>query len=626
MSLTRKFFSYIFFPALAIGTGIFITAFLLNSFQVGALSLRSDLGNSKRSDLKKVNIETISATPASTVGYFIKDLERNPKLTTGAYLIGDIDTGEIIFDKNTDTAFPVASVSKLMTALVALETLEMNKEIKISGRAVNTYGTSGELYAGEKMKISTMLYPLILESSNDAAEAIAETQGRNEFLKAMNEKAEELGMKNTFYGDPSGLSARNVSTVSDLFKLTRYIHDNENQIFEISKKYKMEAERNVWFNNNKLIHQEDYIGGKSGYTDEARKTGIALWNVPITETPEGRNIAVIVLRSSDRFRDTMALVNYTKQNIFYGDKDRALSFVPIEKRLEPAFKNWADLAFVGDIMLDREVKKSVERYFNGDYNALFKNVVDDLTEADIVFGNLVGPISDQGMDSKNLYSFRMDPKALPSLAAAGFDALSVANNHINDWGKPAFDDTLRRLKEANIMPVGGGVDFKETEAPRIIEKNGVQIGFLGFSDVGPELLEASDNRSGILLASNPRFEEIIQNASNLVDVLVVSFNFGVEYEKVTDRQKELAHKAIDAGAKIVAGTRPHVIQDVEEYEDGLILYSLGNFIFDQAFSKETMQGVLAQVRVDKSGIKKHAEKIIKLNDFFQPQSPVELKQ
>ncbi len=623
MSSSKKIFRYFIFTSASIVSGILISAFFVN----GGKLIYSHVKNQTASAIENTQpADAIGSGEAkeNKIGYFIKNPKLEPKIGAEAYLIGDIDTGEILLEKNPDKALPIASVSKLMTSLVSLESFNSEDMAKVSKKSLNTYGESGNLSLGEKLKISDLLYPLLLESSNDTAEVLASYVDRDKFLNEMNEKARELGMKNTFYDDPSGLSAKNVSTVSDLFKLAKYIKEKDGQIFEITQKPKADLGRHVWFNNNKLITQKNYLGGKSGFTDSAQKTGVALFNVPITKDGAGRNIGIITLRSQDRFHDTLALVNYAKQNLYYGEKDKALSFVPIEKRNELTIKDWVDLTFVGDIMLDRGVRKSVNKNLGNDYKALFKNL-SLIASADIAFGNLEGPLSDKGRDLQNLYSFRMAPESLIALKDAGFDALSIANNHIGDWGRPAFDDTLARLKENNILAVGGGINSNEAERPKIIEKNGLKIGFLGFSDVGPESMEARTNSSGILLASNPRLPEIIENASREVDALIVSFHWGEEYQKPTVRQKYLAHLSIDKGAKIIVGTHPHVIQDTEEYEDGYIMYSLGNFIFDQAFSKETMQGLMVEIKLDKTGILKTRKELVKLDKNFQPQTPTPLQ-
>ncbi|MEK7069229.1 MAG: CapA family protein, partial [Patescibacteria group bacterium] len=184
-----------------------------------------------------------------------------------------------------------------------------------------------------------------------------------------------------------------------------------------------------------------------------------------------------------------------------------------------------------------------------------------------------------------------------------------------------------RLKENEISYTGGGMNATEAENPTIIERYGIKIGFLGFSDVGPEYIKVGEEKAGILLANNPRFDDIVQNASKLVDYLVVSFHFCDEYKAVHDKRQEyLAHRAIDDGAKIVVGHHPHVAEDTEVYSPksctqiscmGYIMYSLGNFIFDQKWSEPTMQGLLVQIKLNKNGNMSVIKNITKQNKTFQ---------
>lgn len=277
------------------------------------------------------------------------------------------------------------------------------------------------------------------------------------------------------------------------------------------------------------------------------------------------------------------------------------------------------LFFVGDMMLTRGVKNSVDKNFGGDYNKLFENLT-KLKEADILFGNLEGAVSDIGNNVGSKYSFRMDPGVLPVLKDAGFDIVSFANNHVGDWNIKAFGDTLKRLEENNILKTGGGKNKNEAENPTIIEKNGIRFGFIGFSDVGPNWIEAKINSPGILLASDPNFNEIIKNAKIKSDVLIVSFHFGEEYKLIHNkRQETLAHSAIDNGADMVIGHHPHVIEDIENYKGKVIVYSLGNFIFDQYFSQDTMRGMLFSATFDGKNLIKTDKKIITLNKKYQPE-------
>ena len=276
------------------------------------------------------------------------------------------------------------------------------------------------------------------------------------------------------------------------------------------------------------------------------------------------------------------------------------------------------LRFVGDIMLGRGVARSVEKNFNGSYSQMLDKV-GALSDSDILFGNLEGPISDKGTDLHNLYSFRFATSTIPALEAAGFDVLLIANNHVGDWGRAAFDDSLARLKSSSIVPVGGGEDKADAETPRIIEKNGIKFGVLGLTDVGPDWLEAGTSTSGILLASDPNLTSIISAAARTCDVLIVLVHWGVEYEKKHDaRQEKIAHELIDSGARLVIGTHPHVVEDTEEYGGGLIAYSLGNFIFDQYFSKDTMQGGLLSVTFKGKDAFSHDMKPVFISRHFQP--------
>ena len=306
------------------------------------------------------------------------------------------------------------------------------------------------------------------------------------------------------------------------------------------------------------------------------------------------------------------------------DKEKYTEYQIVNKdpklEKEVVVQSFVNIVFVGDIMLDRGVKSSVIKNFGGDYNQLFNNL-GELKNADILFANLEGTASIKGRNVGSKYSFQMDPIVIPALANAGFDILSVANNHVGDWTLISYTDSLAHIKENNILYTGGGINSIEAEKPTIIEKNGIRIGFLGFSDVGPDWMKATTNSAGLLIASDPRFDEIIKNASTKVDTLIVSFHFGEEYKPVHNKRQEyLAHRAIDNGAKIIIGHHPHVIEDTEVYKNGFIIYSLGNFIFDQKFSTDTMQGAILNIKLDKDQNMTIRQDLMKLNKFFQPET------
>lgn len=155
--------------------------------------------------------------------------------------------------------------------------------------------------------------------------------------------------------------------------------------------------------------------------------------------------------------------------------------IVIEKEPEPI-----TLSFVGDIMLARGVKNVVTKYFNGDYLSFLKTpAIEELATSDILFANLEGPVSNRGKNVGSKYSFRFDPLVVPALKSAGFDIVSIANNHMGDWTKTAFEDTITHLRTNDILFAGGGMTKQEAIQPTILTKEDTKIGFLAFTDVGP---------------------------------------------------------------------------------------------------------------------------------------------
>ena len=559
--------------------------------------------------------------------YYIKDPTKKPNVSAESYFVGDLDTGEVILEKNEDKVFPIASISKLMTAVISKDIQDQAEVTKISKNALATSGKNGDLHTNEKIKVSDLIYPMILESSNDAAVAIAEDSGIKTFINKMNEKAKSLNLANTSFLDSSGLSEKNVSTARELFKFSQYLKNSTPEILQLSTLKSYKTKNHIWFNTSQFLNIPGYQGGKRGYIDESKQTALSLFTLPLGSTGV-RNIGITILRSPDRLKDMKNIISYLNKNVYYGGtNDADMAWVKNkEGLLDSSTPNVVTLLFGGDIMLDRGVKNSVLKNFNGDYSKMFEKI-DILKNADIVFANLEGTASDLGADKHNLYSFRMDPSVVPALKGSGFDVLNLANNHIGDWGHEAFTDTLSRLEENEIAYTGGGINKAQAEKPTIVERNGMKIGYLGFSDVGPDSMQADENNAGILLASDPNFDAIISNASKQVDYLIVTFHFGTEYQKKHNaRQELLAHKAIDDGAKIVIGSHPHVVEDTENYKNGYIAYSLGNFVFDQYFSKDTMQGLLLQIKLSKDGSMTVQKNTMQLNKVFQPDKIIKGKE
>lgn len=274
------------------------------------------------------------------------------------------------------------------------------------------------------------------------------------------------------------------------------------------------------------------------------------------------------------------------------------------------------LMFTGDIMLSRAVGEKMKE--KGDYRWPFLKIAPFLAQADIVFGNLEGPISERGRRVGSKYSFRVDLKAMEGLKFAGFNVLSVANNHIGDYAQEALEDTLFILNKNDIKYIGGGYNEKQAHQPVFITKQATTFAFLAYSDLGPKWTEAKGEKLGIAFYSENRMIEDIQKARQQADFVIVSFHFGNEYEtKASARQEQIAKRAIEAGADIVVGHHPHVVQPVTEYDRGLIAYSLGNFIFDQTFSKETRQGLILKVVIKDKQIRQIEQIKTHITDDFQ---------
>jgi len=276
------------------------------------------------------------------------------------------------------------------------------------------------------------------------------------------------------------------------------------------------------------------------------------------------------------------------------------------------------LLAVGDIMLDRGVEYMVKNYGDNDFKFPFLKIADYLKKADLLLGNLESIISDKGRRVGSIYSFRAEPTAITGLIYAGFDILSVANNHLFDYGQEAMEDNFRRLKEAGIDYVGGGFNEAEVRSGLLKEIKGTKITFLAYTNKGNPAWQAIGNNSGIGWLDE-RIKDDIRKAKEKSDLVIVLFHFGEEYQNEPNAEQQyFAHLAIDSGADLVIGHHPHVIQPIEKYKNKTIAYSLGNFVFDQYFSEETMKGLLLEIIIENKQIKEVIPREIKISAQYQP--------
>ncbi len=248
--------------------------------------------------------------------YSVAEKSVPPVLSSKAYLVADLETGEIIVEKNADTVYPLASVSKLMTAVVAREKMDMQTVAIVSRDANRAYGAQGGLALGEKIRLRDLLFPLLMESSNDAAEVFADQYGHAAFIEEMNKKAKSLDMMDTYYGDPSGLDPQNTATPKDLLKLARYIHKEDPEIYDMTRVKQFSIKGHTWYNRNGLLPVAGFVGGKNGYIDQSRQTTVSLFEVPMAKGGV-RTVVIVVLRSDAKDSDVAKLLNYLKRSVTY---------------------------------------------------------------------------------------------------------------------------------------------------------------------------------------------------------------------------------------------------------------------------------------------------------------------
>ncbi|MBS2535711.1 CapA family protein [Catenulispora sp. NF23] len=252
---------------------------------------------------------------------------------------------------------------------------------------------------------------------------------------------------------------------------------------------------------------------------------------------------------------------------------------------------------VGDLLIDRAAPRTV-----------FRHVAEVIQAADIAFANCEQMYSDRLENPVSRHPSHSDPDNIDALEFAGFDVLSLANNHTMDWGGDALIDTLSRLRARGFQPVGAGADLAEARRPVCLEAKGVKVGFLAYGNTGPETYAAGEGnagyapvhawtehetvdrqaatpkliRSGADPAELARMVEDIKALKQTCHAVVVSFHWGVHFAPrvIPDYCYEMGRAAVDAGADLVLGTHPHILKGVETYRGKVIFYSTGNFALE----------------------------------------------
>lgn len=271
--------------------------------------------------------------------------------------------------------------------------------------------------------------------------------------------------------------------------------------------------------------------------------------------------------------------------------------------VQPAPPPQVTLLFAGDIMLARTPGQALARGTDP-----FGPFADLLRQADLAVGNLECVVASVGARVPKLYNFRCHPRSVAALARYGW-VVSLANNHSGDYGKDAFAEELSLLKQGGVASFGGGANAREAHAPLVIEKKGLKIAFLGYDEIELRSYEAGQATPGVAWSDDDAVVRDVQAAKRQADLVVVFPHWGLEYHtQPSDRQKQLARTMIDAGADLVVGSHPHVTEGAEYYKGKLIVYSLGNFVFDDFLDvgpdlKELSRtGWVLRATLDKAGL------------------------
>jgi serine-type D-Ala-D-Ala carboxypeptidase (penicillin-binding protein 5/6) len=240
-------------------------------------------------DHKQVVVSASSVKPVKESS--LKISEANVQLSARAYGVFDIDTGELLFSSNGHEKLPIASITKLFTAQAVLASSRLNESIVVTSADVATEGRSGKLEAGQVYTLRELLFPLLLESSNDSAVALSRV-------------VPEIKIGSVPVADPAGLSSLNQASVAQLATLTTNLYHEQPHLFDITRLKNYVGSNTGWVNNSPVINMNGYVGGKHGFTNEAKQTLVALFNE--NHLPS-RTIGYVILGSTDLRSDIAVL-------------------------------------------------------------------------------------------------------------------------------------------------------------------------------------------------------------------------------------------------------------------------------------------------------------------------------
>lgn len=274
------------------------------------------------------------------------------------------------------------------------------------------------------------------------------------------------------------------------------------------------------------------------------------------------------------------------------------------------------VGITGDVMLGRSVN---QRILQTSDHFPFNSVASALNTFDLTVGNLECVVSLLGTPQPKQYTFEANPLGFSRLTAAGYSIMSVANNHSGDYGKTAFMDMLGHLPQHGITPLGGGANLATAHQPVIRTIRSTTLGFLAYCQIEPFSFAATNSTPGHAWLDPARMTADIRALRPKVDFLIVFTHWGIEYHPLESLEQEaMARVAIDAGADFVVGAHPHVIQPSSTYRGKPIVFSLGNFVFDEMPTEDVRHGNVLSLTVQGSKLLNWSLRLSRIGDYGAP--------
>ena len=278
---------------------------------------------------------------------------------------------------------------------------------------------------------------------------------------------------------------------------------------------------------------------------------------------------------------------------------------PHGKIFEFVNKEETNIAFLGDMFMDRSIRQKSEQY---GYDYMFECIRPYLSEFDFVVANMESPVTKNKSvsagtvpGSPNNYRFTTDPRALDSILRAGINILGIDNNHMYDFGRTGVEETGRHILASGIKYFGDPINLEHSTLRVEAGKNSFNL--ISFSE---------------FFGSKQKTLDEIALAKKKGGQIIVFAHWGNEYTPATSRVKEWARNFVDAGATAVIGMHPHIVQETENYNGAFIAYSLGNFLFDQYFNEQVRTGAIVEMQMIDGKVTKISTRKTSLDNFRRP--------